>query len=382
MRLLYLCDADTGGIAEYAVRQIEALAGARAEVTLLCRPSLRVERVRRAVVMAHLPPTPARAASLPLRILLQIADQRTVARIAEEEAGRGAYDALLIACYAEYFAPFWAGIYRRLARRLLIGTIAHDPVRDFVLGPLWWHRWSIRQGYSFVKHIFVHDQTPVDFGGPQPEGISTHVIPHGPFEVAAPLNGREATRQRLGFGADDQVFLSFGQIRDGKNLDRFLRVMPELPDRVKLLVAGSSGGGSLRQPDEYKKMAKDFGVVDRCVWDLRYIPEEETGDLFAASDFVLMTYSAKFRSASGVLNTAVTCRKPVLASAGDGPLQSAVRDFQLGPFVPPDDDTAILDGALQLLIGPVRPEWERYELENSWEENARRVIAAFSSGGK
>jgi len=54
MRILHLCDAETGWIAEYAVRQIEALAGAGAEVTLLCRPSLRVERVGRAMVKADL----------------------------------------------------------------------------------------------------------------------------------------------------------------------------------------------------------------------------------------------------------------------------------------------------------------------------------------
>jgi hypothetical protein len=53
--------------------------------------------------------------------------------------------AVIFACYKEYFAPFWVGPLRKLARRgVLIGTIAHDPVRDFVLGPLWWHRWSVR----------------------------------------------------------------------------------------------------------------------------------------------------------------------------------------------------------------------------------------------
>lgn len=124
-------------------------------------------------------------------------------------------------------------------------------------------------------------------------------------------------------------------------------------------------------------MAQELRVADRCVWDIRYIPDEETGDLFAAADFVLMTYSGKFRSASGVLNTAVTCRKPVLASSGDGPLKSAVMEYGLGIFVPPDDDTVILDGANLLLSQPLDPEWERYERENSWEENAIRVMAAW-----
>lgn len=377
MHFLYHCDADCGGIAEYALRQVDALAEAGAQVTLLCRPTLPTERVCYATVRAALPAPPVRAPGLVRRIARQITDQRSVARIAQKEVGSGRYDAMLIACYAEYFSPTWAGIYRRISKRLPIGTIAHDPVRDYVLGPLWWHRWSVRQAYSFVSQVFVHDRTPVDFGGPRPEWIEVHVIPHGPFVVSLPKEGREAVRQRLGFEDRDHVFLSFGQIRDGKNLDRFLRVMPELPRQVKLLVAGSSGGGSLRPPDDYQKLAKEHGIGDRCVWDIRYVPDEEAGNLFAAADFVLMTYSSKFRSASGVLNTAVACRKPILASSGDGPLKTAVEEYQLGVFVVPDEDAAILDGARRLIKESLRPQWERYERENSWEENARGVIAAF-----
>jgi glycosyltransferase involved in cell wall biosynthesis len=302
-----------------------------------------------------------------------------VTSIAAREAASGNYDVLLIACYAEYFSPFWAGILRRVARKgLVIGTIAHDPVRDFVLGPVWWHRWSVRQAYSFVSHVFAHDETPVDFGGPKPDRIKVHVIPHGPFEIAAPREDRDLLRRRYGFQPTDTVFLSFGQIRDGKNLDRFLRAMTGLPDSVKLLVGGSGGGGSQRLPDFYVALAAQLGVAHRCVWDLRYIPDAETGDLFSVSDYVLLTYSARFRSASGVLNAAVGGRRKVLASSGPGPLKSVVERYHLGVFVEPDQDDAILQGARELIKSEVMPDWVRYERENSWEENARRVIEAFS----
>ena len=379
MHLLYLCDADGGGIAEYALRQVKALEAQGAQVTFLCRSSFDVQRVRASEIRAILPRQCAGTGSAPVRLLRRIRDARTVAAIALREAASGDFDGLLIACYGEYFSPFWAASLQRAAQKgLRIGTIAHDPVRDFVLGPLWWHRWSVRKAYSFVSDVFVHDPTPVDFGGTQPAGSQVHVIPHGPFEVGAPRMGREAMRGRYGFTPHDRVFLSFGQIRDGKNLDRFLRVMRELPENVKLLVAGSGGGGSQMPPETYRQLAADLGVSDRCVFDFRYIPDEETGDLFAAADTVLMTYSAKFRSASGVLNTAVTCRKPVLASSGAGPLKTAVEEYQLGVFVPPDDDAAILEGARRLITAPGQPDWDRYERENSWEENAKRVMQAMA----
>jgi glycosyltransferase involved in cell wall biosynthesis len=404
--------------------------------------------------------------------------------------------AVLFACYKEYFAPFWVWPLRRLARKgFVIGTIAHDPVRDFVVGPLWWHRWSVRLGYSFVRDVFVHDDTPVDFGGEKPEGIRIHQIPHGPYEVAEPKIGREAMRRRLGFdsglttegtecseeeGKDlshggtannpervgkeagvrpgavagasvsdslasrladssvseslthsvsipasipftsypllatpaspDVVFLAFGQIRDGKNLDLFLRAMTKLPENVKLLVAGKGDSGSSRPPEYYQKLAEELGVGDRCRWDIRRVPDEEVGDLFAASDVVLVTYSEKFRSASGVLNAAVSARKPVLASSGAGPLKSVVEKYQLGVFVEPDNLEEIVRGASKFVPNsamgempakdsgiskhvpcsateqsatryqlPATSIWGLYERENSWEGNARKVVEVFEA---
>jgi len=378
MRLLYLCDADGGGIAEYAIRQFHALCDAGLEASFLCRPTFEIHRLQRPGVMANLPAPPTRHRSKAGRVLQKIREARAVAQMAANSALEGGYDALLIACYGEYFSPFWADVFRKAADKgLAIGTIAHDPVRDFVLGPRWWHQWSVRRAYSFVRHVFVHDDTPVDFGGKPPEGVRIHIIPHGPFEVAPATREREEVRAGYGFSEQDQVFLAFGQIRDGKNLDRFLRVMSDLPENVKLLVAGSGGGGSQRQPREYPRMAEELGVAERCVWDFRYIPDEETGDLFAAADVVLMSYSAKFRSASGVMNAAVAARKPILGSSGEGPFRSAMRGYGLGVFIEPDDDAAILDGARRILGDPGIREWERYERENSWAENARRVIAAY-----
>jgi hypothetical protein len=81
--------------------------------------------------------------------------------------------------------------------------------------------------------------------------------------------------------------LAFGQIRDGKNLDLFLRAMTRLPENVKLLVAGKGDSGSSRPPEYYQKMAEELGVAEHCRWDIRRIPEDEVGDIFAASDVVL-----------------------------------------------------------------------------------------------
>jgi hypothetical protein len=107
---------------------------------------------------------------------------------------------------------------------------------------------------------------------------------------------------------------------------------------------------------------------------VRFVAEEEVGNFFAAADVALLTYSAKFRSASGVLNTAVHFQKPCLASSGQGNLQGVVRDYGLGMWVEPDSEEAITQGLRDLLQRPPTPDWDRYGKENSWSRNAQLVI--------
>ena len=501
---------------EYAIRHSAAIALEGVEVHFLCKPSFPAERLGAGIILEKFQERRvARGESRRLAgklstILRLTLGQRRNAKQVVELATKLAQNSstrnplpvtrqrpgysevvVLFACYKEYFSPFWVGPLKKLARRgVVIGTIAHDPVRDFVVGPLWWHRWSVRLGYSFVRDVFVHDATPVDFGGKQPKGVEVHQIPHGPYEVAEPKIGRLEMRRRLSFSSDlttedtedtesteeaarlcldkpsgaalsnsstselardvenasltrsasvpalalcaddagiggaggnqlvdsaegakaldarrstldtyapaDVVFLAFGQIRDGKNLDLFLQAMTILPKRVKLLVAGKGDSGSSKPPEFYQKLAEELGVADRCRWDIRRIPDDEVGDILAACDVVLVTYSAKFRSASGVLNAAVSARKPVLASSGLGPLKSVVNKYNLGLFVEPDNLEAVLRGAKQLLdslsspstqtlatsdsphdtAGFLLPAWERYECDNSWEKNIK-IISSF-----
>ena len=88
-----------------------------------------------------------------------------------------------------------------------------------------------------------------------------------------------------------------------------------------------------------------------------------------------------------MLNAAVSARKPFLASSGSGPLKTVVERYELGVFVKPDDFEEVLRGASKLVKNSatgkckfgLKPAWDKYEQENSWEENARRIYKAFES---
>jgi glycosyltransferase involved in cell wall biosynthesis len=377
-RLLYYSPSSDGGAADCSHEQANALADQGVDVELLCTPAWRFGRGERyRVNPALLAPQSGSSPRWLKRVTLGRSLLHNMSILADRIA-EGRFRHVLLGAYTEYLAPLWAWKLRRLAGQgVIFGAIVHDPVRDYQVGPAWWHRRSVAAGYSFLNHAFVHDAIELDTIRPMPQ-LRTTVIPHGCLTFPpASLSGSKV-REQLGLPVQSKVMLSFGYIRDGKNLDLILQAMVHFPE-LYLLVAGKVSSGSQRPVEYYQELAGRLGIADRCRWIIGFIPEEEIGNLFAASDLLLLTYSKNFRSASGVLNTAIFYRKSCLASSGQGSLCSVVKKFDLGIWVEPDDLGALKSGIERWRRQPPVPKWEAYEAENSWRRNAELVIEQFNA---
>ena len=387
MRLLYHIPYVNGGMADYAFFQAAALAEAGAEVTLLCadsregpwwrlpassRPYTLLPRLRGVQARPSLP-RPVRQALYATDL---VRDGWTVAA----EARRGGFTRVLFGVFYEYIAPLWAPPLRRLAEagKVVFGSVVHDPARDHVVGPRWWHRYSTACGYSFLRDAFVHAPITLDTIRPMPR-LRTTVIPQGLYAFAPARRTRAEVRAALDLPPDAPVLLSFGHIRDGKNLGLVLQVLADFPD-LHLVVAGKEQSGGQKPAAFYQQAAAELGVSGRCCWVNRFIAEDEIGDLFAAADLLLLTYSARFRSASAVLNVASVYRVPCLASSGDGALRQAVQTYGLGLWIDPDSADAIRAGLRQWRAGGL-PEarWDDYAADTSWRRNAEIVLQALRS---
>ena len=379
MRLLYYSPNSYGGLADYAHEQANALVELGVNVTFLCTSRYRIGRGEKYQIVPGLNEnTPTKP--LPNKALRAIRFSRvTVANFAKlanfiEEKD---FQYVLLGSYVEYLAPLWSARLKQLATKgVVFGAVVHDPVRDFVVGPRWWHRWSVACGYSFLREAFVHESIELDTVQPMPQ-LRTTVIPHGTFQFDNATQSREAMRTSLDLPLDSKVMLAFGHIRDQKNLDLVIQAMVYFPD-VYLIVAGKEQSSSQRPAAFYKDLAVNLGVAERCRWQIGFIPHTEVANLFVSADLILLTYSKTFRSASGVLNTAVNYRKPCLVSAGEGSLRSVVQKYELGIWVEPDDVDSIVTGIKRWLENPPLPQWNRYFEDNSWVLNAKCVINCLS----
>ncbi|HLS27486.1 MAG TPA: glycosyltransferase family 4 protein [Opitutales bacterium] len=374
MKLLYFSPNSFGGLADYAQAQANAIADQGVEVVFLCAPDFPVSADSKfhylPTLIQNRPGAGGNKLARGFRMSREIIGNH---RILRQEIDAQNIQNVLFGAYAEYFAPLWIRQLKPL-RDVRFGAVVHDPIRDTVRGPAWWHRKSNQSAYSILDVAFLHENIVLETGGTKP--IRTEVIPHGPYRFPRSDISKKEARKKLGIPPEVPLLLQFGHLRNSKNLDLILDIFPSFP-QIHLLVAGKEQSGSERPAAFYKQRAIRNNVADRCHWFCEHIPEEQVELFFAAADFLLLAYSRQFRSASGVLNASVQFRLPCLATSGEGPLRTQVHKYNLGIWREPDDSEALADGLEKLLKNPPKPRWNDYEKENAWATNARRVVDTF-----
>ncbi|MCA9235135.1 MAG: glycosyltransferase [Planctomycetales bacterium] len=183
----------------------------------------------------------------------------------------------------------------------------------------------------------------------------------------------------MGLPTDGKYLLSFGHVRDGKNLDLAIQALIEAPD-WRLIVAGREQSSGQRPVSWYQDMARQLGVHQRCHWFHEFIETDGIWKFFTASDVALLLYSADFHSASGVLSANAQFGLPVIASGGEGPLCQDVNEYAIGRWLGRPSATGVADAlaALPQSIDELSARWRRYCVDHTWSQNAQLVLAGLN----
>jgi glycosyltransferase involved in cell wall biosynthesis len=381
-KVLLFAPTPSGGLAEHVFYQAQALQKSGLEVICLATGTFLSRRqvefnIRRGLFdmpPSHLPKWMRR----PWQVFSLVTNEWLLAFWIV----RHRPDFVLLDTYAEYLSPLWIWPHLLVKHFLGIQYVAnlHDPVRKGLIGPPWWHKWSFNLAYRPLSIVLVHG--PVKPEAKVPERVRIVEVPVGIYDIRPSPVSREEVRRRWGVKGGQKVFLSFGHVRDGKNLDLAVRALKEVPDSF-LVIAGSVASASDRSFSFYRQLAEELGVSERCHLREGFVPDNELGALFEGTDFVLLTYSASFHSQSGVLNIAARANKPVLASAAPGPMLDVVRRFNLGIAVEPDSAAAVARGVREMMTAELRPDWTGYAEFAGWNVNVRKLLEAVekSDGG-
>ncbi len=175
----------------------------------------------------------------------------------------------------------------------------------------------------------------------------TVAIRHGNESLFVDGSGEGDLRSRYGTG-DRPVALFFGGLRPSKGLPDLIEAFgtAAAETNAHLLIVGQPVG---IDPADLERQAERGGFGDRITIDPGYLPIEEIGPLMRTADVVVLPY--RTAAASGVLLTAYTFARPVVATA-TGALAEDVLDGDTGFLVAPGDVEAMGRALVKILSSP------------------------------
>ncbi|WP_143012165.1 glycosyltransferase [Desulfuromonas thiophila] len=169
---------------------------------------------------------------------------------------------------------------------------------------LFFRYFFIRFGDGIICHCeFALSEIQRRFGNAK----KTAVIPHGNYIGCYPNKpSREVARNKLGLPHEGIVFLSFGLLREYKNITELVHQLARLDRDVTLVVAGRGEvDSSLLETEQIGKVGLKF-FND-------YIPNAEVPFFFAAADIMLAPYRNILTSGAVILS--LSMGTPVIAPA-------------------------------------------------------------------
>jgi glycosyltransferase involved in cell wall biosynthesis len=284
--------------------------------------------------------------------------------------------------HAQWWTTFLGLIYLiifiefKLRRRPVIITVhniqSHEKTRldQYVSGLLF------KLCDHFIVHSSSNERQLIEYFNIPDDKIS--IIPHGPlsFQVQGDID-RLKVRDEFGFKPQDKVLLFFGTIRPYKGIDTalnaFKEVVKQVPD-ARLLIAGKLW----ESWDRYEKIISDLNISGYIKKHLRYIPAEEVGRFFIASDLVILPYH-HFDSQSGVGAAALAFHKPMIVTDTGGLSEFVTDRFYV---VPQKDSAALSEKIISCLIDPLRlakmsEGSARIALEISWHSIALKTLSVY-----
>ena len=208
----------------------------------------------------------------------------------------------------------------------------------------------------------------------------TWVIPHGNSDWLLNLPtdvDSDSLRLRYGLGAASQVVLFFGLLAPSKGIEDLVEAFARVSqfEDHRLVIAGYP----TKHFDIQRLRARidALGLIDRVVFDIRYISLQELGALMQLANVVVYPYRSSTQS--GALQVAYTFGRPVIATAIGG-LPEAVEDGRSGFLVPVNSPDQLAEKISLLLRNPILAakmgEYARHlsQTRFGWDNIAKQIL--------
>ncbi len=158
--------------------------------------------------------------------------------------------------------------------------------------------------------------------------------PHPIYSIFGEAPTKEQARKQLNISTK-KVLMFFGLIREYKGLDVLINAMGKIKrqlDDFTLLIVGEC----YEDESKYLDLIEQNGISECMQTHFTFVPDEDVGTYFSASDVVVLPY--KTASQSGIVQIAYHYNTPVIVSNVGG-LPEIVDEGKTGFCVDPNPDS-------------------------------------------
>ena len=196
-------------------------------------------------------------------------------------------------------------------------------------------------------------------------GARYEFVHHPIYEIFGGRVDKQQAQKQLSVESE-RVLLFFGYVRKYKGLDTLLDAMPMVLKTldVKLLIVGEFYDSE----EHYRERIRKEGLASNVKVVSEYVPNDQVGKYFSASDVVVLPYHSATQS--GIVQIAYQFDKPVIATDVGG-LSEVVIDGTTGFIVKPDEPEELARAIVRFygekreapFVSNVREEKKKY----SWD---------------
>jgi glycosyltransferase involved in cell wall biosynthesis len=307
----------------------------------------------------------------------QIVNPRRFARHAKENA----FDIAHLCDFNHLTYPLWRSQLRRSVRKVVISV--HDVRREKALLHRGFEETQLKEIYRDADALLVHSAAQRAelhaFAGVDPNRI--HHIPFGLLGYGRASAPCDELRRKFGLPADKQIALVFGNLRDDKNLELFLRAAAPHANDLHVVVAGRAAAHGHQSLEHYQQLCASLGTSSSVTFISRYLADTEVADIFSACDWVATPYAASFTSYSGVVSVAATYRRPILVSDTDT-FREALADHRFAILANIESHDSLTNDISEMLRRAptiAAGDFDSFVSRQSWRENAEQTVAVYRS---
>jgi glycosyltransferase involved in cell wall biosynthesis len=241
-------------------------------------------------------------------------------------------DLVLFSFWLAFFAPAFSGVAKKIKKYLdaNIMAICHNiiPHEEHLLDTRLTKRF-----FCFIDSFIVLSKKVENELLNIVPGAKYKYSPHPVYNIFKNTLSKEQAKAELNI-ATKKVLLFFGLIRKYKGLDILINAMEkintELDDYTLLIV-----GECYENKAKYTDLIKNAGITDNVQCHYSFVPDNEVGKYFSASDVVVLPY--KSASQSGIVQIAYHFDTPVIVSDVGG-LPEIVDEGKTGYCVEPNSN--------------------------------------------